>query len=469
MQQDSTPKKPARRGPKPKENTANDYCRFCNCQLVLKYGNVKKNTYLSTENLFKVPKDSVCSKTLADLCLELGFKLKDSVHVSSRVCKACGRNLRSTYKFYKLIETAIGKEIPDVQVVETDDENSADEPRVKRQLPTTISPERSRSKTVKIQGTPTRKSLNFKNTEQPEQNNENQDNVLSALNIEDLLEKKTSQVKVVIVNPSGKVETWHNFDEDRKSLLLNIARNKWTTVENLMFKNPKLKKELDKPLERAIGDEFKELCRDSAKSVLLDKSPEDVAKLTSKTVFDEIRAKCPLWGAVIQGAGGVRDISSAPNKKINGMALSSAIAARTRNHKMSAMAYRISTILFHSGVKSEDLTRLSRLGVCMSPDQVVEFQKKMGKTCYAKLEVWKKDIEKVKKAELLLKEVLDCNDEKSLDLSDTSCSHFKYYSKEVAEHCRSVLQSVAQQGVFTREMLNAAVAQLKSCTLPTYK
>ncbi len=83
---------------------------------------MKKNTYLSTENLFKVPKDLVCSKTLADLCLELGFKLKDSVNVSSRVCKACGQNLRSIYKFYKLIETAIGKEIPDVQVVETDDE-----------------------------------------------------------------------------------------------------------------------------------------------------------------------------------------------------------------------------------------------------------------------------------------------------------------------------------------------------------
>ncbi len=91
---------------------------------------------------------------------------------------------------------------------------------------------------MKIQCTPTRKSLNFKNTEQPEQNNENQDNVLSALSIEDLLEKKTSQVKVVIVNPNGKVEMWHNFDEDRKSLLLNIARNKWRTVANLMFKNP---------------------------------------------------------------------------------------------------------------------------------------------------------------------------------------------------------------------------------------
>ena len=105
MQKDSTPKKPAKRGPKPKQYTAKDYCRFCNCQLVLKYGNVKGATYLSTENLFKVPKskdnDSVCpGQTLANLCSELGFNIENSVKVSSRVCKPCGRNLRSTHKFY---------------------------------------------------------------------------------------------------------------------------------------------------------------------------------------------------------------------------------------------------------------------------------------------------------------------------------------------------------------------------------
>ena len=213
-QQDSTPKKTASKGPKPKEYTANDYCRFCNCQLVLKYGNLKQRTYLSNENLFKVPKDSVCSKTLADLCLELGFNLKNSVNVSSRVCKACGQNLRSASKFYKLIETAVGKEIPDVQVVdtkiETDDENVAEDAPVKRQLPTTISLERNRSKTVKIQCTTTRRSLYFKNPEQPEQNknqgNDN-DNVLYVLYLEDLIEKKTSQVKIVIIIPSSKIET----------------------------------------------------------------------------------------------------------------------------------------------------------------------------------------------------------------------------------------------------------------------
>ena len=38
-------------------------------------------------------------------------------------------------------------------------------------------------------------------------------------------------------------------------------------------------------------------------------------------------------------------------KKTNFLALSTAVAARCRNQKMSEVSYRISTILFHSGVK----------------------------------------------------------------------------------------------------------------------
>ena len=469
MQPDSAPKKPAKRGPKPKEYTANEYCRFCNCQLVLKHGNVKKTSYLSTESLFKAPKDSVGCKTLAQLCLELGFNFTNSANVSTRVCKACGRNLRSTYKFYKLVEAAYDREIADVLAVNADDENTADSDRVKRQLPTTISPERSGSKVQKNKAG-TRRSLSFQNSERTENDKENQDSVLSALNVEDLIEKKTSQLKLVIVNPSGKVETWHNFDTDRKSLLLNVARNKWTTVGNLVFKHSNLRKELYKPLQRAIGEEFRELCRDSAKSVLLGRLPEEVAKITHEIVWDEISGKCPFWAAAMQGASGVGDISCAPKKKINALALSSAIAARTRNHKMTGLAYRISTILFHSGVKHQDHIRLSGLGVSMSPDQVVEFQKKMGKTCCAKLMVWKGEIEKVKKASLFLNEVLDSKDEKSLDLSEASCGHFKYFSKKAIDHCRYVLQSVpGHLGIFTREVLKAAVNQLESSKLPLYK
>ena len=35
---------------------------------------------------------------------------------------------------------------------------------------------------------------------------------------------------------------------------------------------------------------------------------------------------------------------------------------------MSAVAYRISAILFHSGIKYDDIKRLHNLLICMSPD-----------------------------------------------------------------------------------------------------
>ena len=60
---------------------------------------------------------------------------------------------------------------------------------------------------------------------------------------------------------------------------------------------------------------------------------------------------------------------------------------------------------FHSGVKHEDLRILSKLGVCKSPDMIVQFQRKMGECCESKVGHWKREIEKAKVASLLLNEV----------------------------------------------------------------
>ena len=79
--------------------------------------------------------------------------------------------------------------------------------------------------------------------------------------------------------------------------------------------------------------------------------------------------------------------------------------ARARNPAMQTVAYHISAVLFHSSVKNEDLQMLNKLGVCMSPDMIVEFQRNMGESCAAKVCHQKKEIEKVKVASLLLNEV----------------------------------------------------------------
>ena len=43
-------------------------------------------------------------------------------------------------------------------------------------------------------------------------------------------------------------------------------------------------------------------------------------------------------------------------------------ASTLKKRQASAVHYRILTIMFHSGVQHDDLTRLNHLGVCVSPD-----------------------------------------------------------------------------------------------------
>ena len=72
---------------------------------------------------------------------------------------------------------------------------------------------------------------------------------------------------------------------------------------------------------------------------------------------------------------------------------------------MSALAFRISTILFHSGVKRVDINRLNKLCVCMSPDRIVNWQKKMGENCEAKALFWKKEVKRNVSCKSLFEEV----------------------------------------------------------------
>ena len=60
---------------------------------------------------------------------------------------------------------------------------------------------------------------------------------------------------------------------------------------------------------------------------------------------------------------------------------------------MSALAYRISSILFHSGVSHQDLIHLNPLGVYMSPDMIIKLQYELGRNFDADVLFWKKCLE----------------------------------------------------------------------------
>jgi len=80
----------------------------------------------------------------------------------------------------------------------------------------------------------------------------------------------------------------------------------------------------------------------------------------------EVRIHCPIWFNGQLGASGLSSKEEAVGRRVNSVALASSTLARLRNPQASAVHYEISTILFHCGVKHDDLKRLNHLE-CVCP------------------------------------------------------------------------------------------------------
>ena len=174
-----------------------------------------------------------CAVTLAELCSKIALKIDRSAMLSNRVCHACGRKIHNAFQLYNFIYLNLETE-KETAVIEV----AGDSGRFKQLLPTTVSlPDRSPQarKGLKISGesTAVKKSLSFNEVPSSANDDNNptlkpQDEIspqevgkiaFSQLNVEDLLESTTTEVKVVIVNPSGCVETYSSFQDKMKSMI----------------------------------------------------------------------------------------------------------------------------------------------------------------------------------------------------------------------------------------------------------
>ena len=189
---------------------------------------------------------------MEELCSHIGLEIEKSDTFSDRVCHACGRKLRNAFDFHTFIASNLKREKDNSAVMEVDDHSG----RFKRLLPTTISsPDRSpqarKGKKATGQKSSAKKSLSFKDVSSSVVNSDHNELstlntaddspqeagelFLSYLNVEDLLESSSTEAKVVIVNPSGRVETFSSFHDKTKSIIVNLCRKKWKTVANLIF------------------------------------------------------------------------------------------------------------------------------------------------------------------------------------------------------------------------------------------
>ena len=449
-----TPEKLVKKtGRKPKEASANDECRFCKTNL--KAGKGKRPSF---ENLFKPSGREESKKIiLANACESIGFKLNQSESLSDRVCQSCGRKIRNASELYNFIKEAVAQTIAKEQISDNSE-------RSKRQLPTTITPDRNEfkkphSKERACNKSTTRKSL-FSATTARESlvktATDTQFNFLDHLpNLDITHEKQDNQtkLKVIIAYPNGDITARETFDETTKSIIKNLSLKNWKTVGNIVLKHSQLKQYIIKALERGVSDEFR--CLSKSETVLKGREVDEIIAFSNKLLIHEVSLLCPLWHACLKGACGKKLSSRKSIKVNNSMALATASLARARNAKLSAFAYRVSAILFHSGTKHEDILRLCRLGICMSPDSTVHFQRKMGENHESKILLWKKTSEQSLSA-LNMLEAIKTNQVPPLEKDDMEITRDISLDEETIKgypgidpsaygYCKSLLKNVMNE------------------------
>ena len=63
------------------DRNGKDNCRLCCCLLKIKFGEFKKTSYISSQNLFKVSKrDGFQDGTLSEICSKIGLEIKKVRH-----------------------------------------------------------------------------------------------------------------------------------------------------------------------------------------------------------------------------------------------------------------------------------------------------------------------------------------------------------------------------------------------------
>lgn len=508
----ATPTKVCKRGRKPKiDIQKNSSCRFCGVNFTSGGGRA------SFENLFSPSgREESVGLILAECCGSIGFPLTRDQTLSDRVCRSCGRKIRNAAELYSFIEQAVCS----TRVADEDLNSKDSEDRCKRQLPTTVTPERSKTKKVLIgaDGKRNQKSTGKVNSKKAlfseslaTSNSSDLEEVISDINtfsqtseevtptttkpgqdadflanycnIDDISGKPSVQLKVLILYPGGEVTVRKSFDDATKSLITNLALKNWKTAANHAFRHEELKEHTMEAVRIAVSSEFKALS--TSDTILKGRKPEEIAAFSNKVFLHEVSVFCPLWHACLKGACGItkaKSQSEKMTKSTNVMALSTASLARFRNSQLSAYAYRLSTILFHSGAKYNDIIRLNRLGLCMSPQSAVNFQRQMGENFDAKVLLWKKSVEETATALNLLNAVQcdqvpvieedDMDLTVSIDFEEATLRNYAAYDLNAFNFCRNLLEIIRkrmQEDAVNSDVLKEAIAELRNQRIPSYK
>ena len=466
---------------KPRQlETPSDRCRVCGCNFKVKFGTASqpgKPGYISSENLFKPSKRKDTSgEILADTCRAVGVEVVENNKLfSDRVCNPCARKIRNLGTLYELVQSSIGNQ---AAACKTPPKQSIHASKWLLETPPGSSPCR---KTVRVNSPAlqkaSRKSLQFA-AEQSQQ--ALKDRIESRLNIDHLPDDGGLQVKGVIVDSTGKPITRIPHEEESKQIVRQLCNKNWQAAANTILKHKKLKPEVVKALRKNVSEEVASYTK--SESILLLNEPDEIASFSNTIFLEEVRVFCPVFYEFVVGASGQDGEMKKAGISTNGVAFAAAMLCRVRNPKASALHYRISTVLFQSGTKHEDLIRLNRLGVCMSPESMIRAQRKMGEQLEGKVKVWKKAIEENKAALLLCEEIEgkqipapDFDDMEiavNLDLAEETLKNYDNFTHECFRLLTKTMDTAREKlcdASYTEECLSEASKNLRNTALPLYR
>ena len=433
------------------EKVPDDFCRICKCSFKLK--KVASLKFNKEENI------DGANVFLADLCESIcALNPKYDNYLSNRVCKSCGRKIRNLGLFCEQLKKSLNQvheQFGNSTNSYTSNDNISSD-RIKRQLPSSVTPERSHHKQPKSEQKAScpntrsniqRRKLSF--SDKPGKHCEYEE--LNLLNIEEFNDSPKTEIKVLLVRPSG-VTLRTVPDKDISNMIKNLVLKRWKAVANAIFKHEQMVLDLAPALCRKVSGEFKNLRKSD--SVLKGTHPHQLEIFPNKLVLKETSLHLPIWNACIRGACGIK-VDESPHGKpkiTNSIILATSVAARARNREMSAVAYRISIILYHGGLSYQASLRLFHLGLCMHPASTIGLQKRMGKDHDAKVIMWKKGfetdirplklMEEIRERHLPKFEADDMVIERSVDMSESSVNSEtcpRYFDAEALRFITNVL------------------------------
>ena len=480
----TTPKKRAScTGRKPKkEATASDNCRLCGCCFKTQFGNFKTG-WITMENIFTAPQRK--GKTLPMLAevfrADQSLDVEEKNSLSSRVCSPCGTKVRNCTTMLSQIKEKLNKPNPAFTMAADNDPMNGEQ-EVLRMKRMSKSPHYSQNK--KYSRVSTQQAPLFPEQHQPlteptarrslatdYEESEDKENSLSELPTAKHVPQrnKPAETSVVIeINYGNSTKRSEYEGSEIGNLLKYITRKEWKAVLNIIFKMKEFQNVLPWAVQSAINREFELYCK--SPNLLKRISPEDLKNLSNTVLANEVTSRCPIWFASARGACG--KVSKPCDFKIsNAIALSTAIVARCRNNKLSAVAHQISAILIHSGAKSSDFTRLNRLGICMSHDQTIKKQVEMGKSYNAKILSWKQEVESRELSKKILSEVIEKqSDETVVDMSRATLQDYSNFSSKGFNRCVTLLEEQsAFSGQVSTEDVKKILATENSKDRKTYR